>query len=192
MVVHDMRNPTCSIEHCLDEMAGIVGLNATEIDISEDESEADECVHSKAKKCRYAANCKEKVTSVGLKRGISEVRTVELSSTAQEREFESLFGFADTAVVEDEMKGDTTKLLPYSSRPKNRIMVPKSRSSRSHSSPKWIKSDPATGQRLGTSGDVVRQTEEETAIEELLGRRVVDDNEERGRAVRQSKVGKRG
>ena len=41
MVVHDMRNPTCSIAHCLDEMAGIVGLNATEIDISEDESEAD-------------------------------------------------------------------------------------------------------------------------------------------------------
>ena len=87
MVVHDMRNPTCSIEHCLDEMADSVGIDATKIDISEDESEADECVHAKAKKCRYSANCKEKVTAVGAKRGVSHVGVVQGSRTAEEVEF---------------------------------------------------------------------------------------------------------
>ena len=122
MVVHDMRNPTCSIEHCIDEMAAIVGITVNEIDISEDESEADECLQSKQKKCRYSTNCKEKVTAVGIKRGVSLIGFVEGNRIAQECEFEGLFDFADTAVVEEEMPMHKQKLLPYSSRKKRNVM----------------------------------------------------------------------
>ena len=144
MVVHDMRNPTCSIEHCIDEMANIVGIKANEIEISEDESEADECVHAKQKKCRYSANCLEKITAVGTKRGVSNIGVVERNRTAQEREFEGLFDFADTAVVEEEIPKHSHKLVPYRSRTKRLVLHPQSRSI---SPPKWLKSEtgPAPG-----------------------------------------------